>query len=133
MLAYRKRLVAAGGNVIKADAIKRMKAGTIAGPVAGTECTPFPTTSGRKELETDPTVPKGRYECVAYERRFPLSELEGKARTGIIGVPYWLVADYGKATFAYCRIVPRPGEGGRALAFVRVRPACGDPLTTERR
>lgn len=127
-LAYRARLVTAGHDVISADARERMRAGRIDGPVAGTECTPFPTTQGRRDLEADPSVPKGRYECLAYERRFPLSELAGKARTGIIGVPYWLVVDYRTARFAYCRIIPRAGEGGRALAFVRVERACGDPL-----
>ncbi len=127
-LAHRARLVDAGGAVIVADAKRRMAAGTVDGPIAGIECTPFPTTESRRALERDPSVPKGRYECLAYERRFPLSELEGKARTGIIGVPYWLVVDYTTARMAYCRIVPRAGEGGKALAFVHVERACGDPL-----
>lgn len=126
-IAHRKRLIAAGASNITKDARRRMRAGTIDGPVAGTECTPFPTTPTRQALESDPSVPKGRYECLAYERRFPLSELEGKARTGIIGVPYWLVVDYRQARLAFCRLVPRAGEGGKPLAFVRVRPACADP------
>ncbi len=126
-LAHRRRLVAAGANVISADARRRVKAGTVDGPVAGTECTPFPTTDTRRQQEDDPAIARGRYECLAYERRFPLSELEGKARTGVIGVPYWLVVDYGKARYAYCRLVPHAGEGGRALAFVRVAKPCADP------
>jgi hypothetical protein len=128
VLAHRARLVEAGAAIITADARRRMKAGTISGPVAGTECTPFPTTATRRTQEADPRLPANRYECLAYERRFPLSELEGKARTGIIGQPYWLVVDYRKASFAYCRLIPRAGEGGKPLAFVRIEPACADPL-----
>jgi hypothetical protein len=127
-LAHRARLVEAGAAAITADARRRMAAGDISGPVAGTECTPFPSGSGRRAQETDPAIPRNRYECLAYERRFPLSELEGQARTGIIGQPYWLVIDYGKASLAYCLLVPRAGEGGKPLAFVRVEHACADPL-----
>jgi hypothetical protein len=127
-LAHRVRLLDAGAAIITTDARARMKAGTLDGPVAGTECTPFPSTETRRQQEADPSIPANRYECLAYERHFPLSELEGKARTGIIGVPYWLVVDYRKASFAYCRLIPRAGEGGKPLAFVPVQPACSDPL-----
>jgi hypothetical protein len=127
-LAHRVRLLDAGAAAISSDARARMKAGIITGPVAGTECTPFPSTESRREQEADPAVPRNRYECLAYERRFPLSELEGKARTGIIGVPYWLVVDYGTAKLTYCRLIPRAGEGAKPLAFVPVAHACADPL-----
>ncbi|MEA2127079.1 MAG: hypothetical protein QOI80_3861 [Solirubrobacteraceae bacterium] len=127
-LAHRARLLDAGAAIITADARERMQAGTLDGPVAGTECTPFPSTATRRQQEADPSIAANRYECIAYERHFPLSELEGKARTGIIGVPYWLVVDYDKASFAYCRLIPRAGEGGKPLAFVPVQHACADPL-----
>jgi hypothetical protein len=128
VLGHRARLVTAGAAVIETDAKRRMRLGTVDGPVAGVECAPYPTTETRRAQESDPALRANRYECVAYERKFPLSELEGKARTGIIGVPYWLVLHYESARMAYCRIVPRPGEGGKALAFARVQHACGDPL-----
>lgn len=127
-LAHRRRLLTAGAGVITLDARRRVRSGEIDGPVAGTECTPFPTTQARRDQEADPALPRNRYECVAYERKFPLSELEGKARTGIIGQPYWLVIDYRRSRYAFCRLVPRAGEGGKPLAFVPVAPACADPL-----
>jgi hypothetical protein len=127
VLAHRARLVEAGTALITADARKRMAAGDISGPVAGTECVPFPLNDTRREEERDPSIARNSYECLAYERRFELSELNGKARTGIIGQRYWLVIDYAPAKLAYCLVIPPPGEGGKALSFVRVDPACTDP------
>ena len=127
-LAYRARLVAAGQAAVLTDSRRRMREGTIEGPVAGTECTPFPLTAPRRDLEADPSTPAGRYECMTYQRRFELSELEGRKRTGIIGVPYWLVVDYGTAKLTFCKITPRVGEGGRPLAEVATPTACLDPL-----
>jgi type II secretory pathway pseudopilin PulG len=127
-LAHRRRLLGAGRAIITRDARARVAAGTIDGPVQGTQCTPFPTTDGRRAQERDPAIVANRYECVAFERKFPLSELEGKARTGVIGAPYWLVVHYRTARLAYCKIQPRAGEGGRTLAFVRVERPCADPL-----
>jgi hypothetical protein len=65
---------------------------------------------------------------MAYERRFELSELEGRKRTGIIGAPYWLVVHYRTAKLTFCKITPRAGEGGRSLASVVVPVPCRDPL-----
>ncbi len=127
-LAYRARLVSAAKRLVTADARARVKAGTISGSVAGTQCTPYPAGPARDALEADPKVPRGRYECLAYARRFALSELEGKQRTGIIGSPYWLVADYGSGRMTYCKITPKVGEGGRSLASVPVPVPCRDPL-----
>ena len=128
LLTHRARLVDAGAAAITADARKHMAAGDFSGPVAGTECVPFPTTESRRAQESDPSIARNSYECLAYERHFQLSELNGKARTGIIGQRYWLVIDYAAAKMAYCLLVPPPGEGGKALAFVRVERPCEDPL-----
>jgi hypothetical protein len=128
VLAHRARLVEAGGAAITADARRHMAAGDVSGPVAGTECVPFPTTDTRRAQESDPSIARNIYECLAYERHFELSDLNGKARTGVIGQRYWLVIDYPAAKMAYCLLVPPPGEGGKALAFVRVERACTDPL-----
>jgi hypothetical protein len=127
-LAYRARLLSAGQAAVTADARRRVAEGTIAGPVAGTECTVWPRTAPRRDLEADPATPAGRYHCIAYERRFELSELEGEKRTGIIGAPYWLVVDYGTARMTFCKFSPRAGEGGTTLAQVRTPAGCLDPL-----
>lgn len=126
--AYRARLVEAGAAAITADARARMSAGTISGPVQGTQCAPFPATASRQAQERDASIARKRYECLAYERHFALSALEGKARTGAIGAPYWLVADYETGRLAFCLLVPRAGEGGKPLAFVRIAKPCADPM-----
>ena len=127
-LRYRARLVTAGEAAITADARRRVESGEITGTVAGTACRTFPFTQTRAGQETDPSVPRNRYQCIAYSRRFALPELEGEARTGLIGQPYWLIIDYASARMTFCKIAPRAGEGGRSLATVPVDPACRDPL-----
>ena len=127
-LAHRARLVTAGEAVITADARRRAQAGEVDGPIRGTTCSPYPDSFARRALEADPRAERGRYECIAYERRIDLPELQGRARTGVYGTPYWIVLDYGSARMTFCKIVPRPGEGGKPLASVAVPPACRDPL-----
>jgi hypothetical protein len=127
-LVYRARLVSAGQAFILADARGRAREGTIDGPVRGTTCYPYPRVQPRRALEADPSVPRGRYQCIAYKKRFALPALQGKARTGILGVPYWLVIDYGSGAMAACKVTPKAGEGGRSLAVVPVPVPCRDPL-----
>lgn len=125
---YRRRLVAAGEAQITANARRRVAAGEFSGPVSGTACRTFPFTDGRAAQEYDPAVQRNRYQCIAFSRRFALSELDGEARTGLIGQPYWLIADYRDGRLTLCKISPRAGEGGRSLATVPVDPACRDPF-----
>jgi len=127
-LAHRARLVTAGEAAITSDARGRVQTGELEGSVAGTDCSPFPKTQTRANQEADPALARNRYQCIAFSRRFALSELEGRPRTGVIGQPYWLIADYASARMTFCKITPRAGEGGRSLASVPVDPACRDPL-----
>src|SRR4051812_32447155 len=127
-LGHRARIVIAGEAAVTADARRRVRAGTVDGPIKATDCYPYPKTAPRRALESDPSVPAGRYQCLAYNTRFALPELEGRKRTGILGVPYWLVVDYGTSKMAFCKITPRAGEGGRSLATVPVPLPCRDPL-----
>lgn len=127
-LAHRVRLVTAGEAAVFADARRRVAAGTMDGPVADVRCTPYPHTDARRALEADTTVAKGRYECYAVERTFELSDLNGQARTGLVGIPYWLVVDYRTADMAFCKITPRAGEAGLRVNGVVVPEACRDPL-----
>ena len=129
VVAYRSRLVAAGESEITADALERARTGEIDRDIKGTRCKPFPYTSTREAQERDPAVQSNRYQCLAWNKRFALSELEGEARTGYIGQPYWLIADYETGRLTFCKITPRPGEGGKALVAVPVDPACRDPLS----
>jgi hypothetical protein len=127
-LRHRARLVAAGEAAITGDARRRIASGELDGPVAATLCRPFPYTQTRADQELDPAVPRNRYQCIAYSRRFALDKLEGRERTGVIGQPYWLIVDYRNARMTFCKITPKAGEGGRSLATVPVAPACRDPL-----
>jgi hypothetical protein len=111
-LEWRARVVTAGQATVAADARRRVAAGTMDGPVGGVQCTPYPGTEDRRALEADPRISRLRYECFVYERKVALPELEGKARTGLLGVPYWLVADYDADQMVFCKVVPRAGEAG---------------------
>ena len=93
----------------------------------GAECSPFPTTDARRAAEQRPGTPAGRYDCVAYTSKFEAPELTGQKRTGLFGYPYWLVIDYERSKFVWCKITPRAGEGGSALATVPVPVPCRDP------
>jgi hypothetical protein len=126
-LEHRAQLVATAERLVTRDARGRVRAGTMRGPIAGTDCRPYPTTVGRREDEEDPATKRGRYDCTAYTGHFATPELEGEQRTGITGQPYWVVIDYARATLTWCKVTPRAGEGGAVLASVPVPPPCRDP------
>ena len=126
-LVHRAALVTQAEALIAKDARGRVAAGTADGPIRGAECGPYPRTEGRRAAEADPATSVGRYDCVAYKQKAELSVLEGKQRTGLFGYPYWLVIDYDTAKFVWCKVTPRVGEGGRALASVPVPEPCRDP------
>jgi hypothetical protein len=127
VLAHRARAVAAIEQRVTSDARARVEAGRMEGPVAGTACSPFPRTETRASAELDPGLRVARYGCVAFRRRFELPELEGQARTGLLGQPFWAVADYDAGRVTWCKVTPRAGEGGKVLAFVPVPEPCRDP------
>lgn len=123
-LEHRAALVSAGESLIAEDARGRA---SVKGDIRGAECTPFPNTEGRRAAEQDPALTAGRYDCVAYTSKFDAPELDGQARTGLFGYPYWLVVDYDGSKLVWCKVTPRVGEGGRSLASVPVPEPCRDP------
>jgi hypothetical protein len=129
-LAHRAALITRGEALITRDARARVAAGRLEGPINGTECTPYPHVEARAAAERDPATPKGRYDCVAYKNKFEAPAVKGQVRTGLFGYPYWLVIDYERSAFVWCKVTPRAGEGGRSLAFVPVPPPCRDPAGT---
>jgi hypothetical protein len=126
-LEHRATLITEAEGLIAADARRRVAAGSLKGDIKGAECGPFPTTAERRAAEQDPGIRLGRYDCVAYTSKFEAPELEGKARTGLFGYPYWLVAEYDSGKLVWCKVTPRAGEGGRSLAAVPVPEPCRDP------
>jgi hypothetical protein len=127
-LAYRARLVAFTETAITRDARARVRAGTADGPIRGTSCAPYPkNVQARLAAEDDPRLRVGRYQCTAFRRRFPVQPLNGKARVGLIGEPFWAVLQYGTGQVTFCKIIPRAGEGGQVLVTVPVPVPCRDP------
>ena len=131
-LEHRRELAATAERLITRDALARVQAGTMNGPIAGTDCAPYPDISVRRQAEADPAAAIGRYDCVAYSKRVELPALEGARRQGVFGVPFWAVVDYRRATIVWCKVTPRAGEGGKTLAKVPVPPPCRDPLRRTR-
>jgi len=87
-------------NAINADALARVKAGTIDGPIHRTTCQPV--SFGPLE----PNATRGGYECIAVQADIQkVSE-----RSGVLGYPFWAVVDYKQGTFAWCKVNPKPGE-----------------------
>jgi len=126
-VAHRVVLVSRGESLIAADARGRVAAGRIDGTIRGAECSPFPTTGGRRAAEQAPDTPAGRYDCVAYTSKFEAPEVKGQRRTGLFGYPYWLVIDYERSKLVWCKVTPRAGEGGAVLVSVPVPAPCRDP------
>jgi predicted nucleic acid-binding Zn ribbon protein len=126
-LAHRERLVADAEAKITDDARERVAAGTLEGDIKGTECGPYPRTAARSAAERDPATAIGRYDCVAYTSKFDAPGANGEQRTGLFGHPYWLVVDYDRARFVWCKVTPRAGEGGSVLVTVAVPAPCRDP------
>jgi hypothetical protein len=122
-IAHRARLLERAEALITADARKRVAAGTLDGDIKGTSCDPFPATDERRAAERDPATTAARYDCVAFT-----SKLEGnQQRTAVFGHPFWLVIDYRRDAYVWCKVTPRAGEGGSVLVSVPVPAPCRDP------
>ena len=123
LVAHRARLLDRAEGLITADARKRVAAGTLDGDIKGTDCDLFPLTDERRAAESDPKTVAGRYDCTAYT-----SKLEGnQGRTAVFGHPFWLVIDFQRAKYVWCKLTPRAGEGGSVLVSVPVPQPCRDP------
>jgi type II secretory pathway pseudopilin PulG len=122
-IAHRARLLERAEALITTDARRRVAAGTLDGDIKGTECDLFPATDARRAAEDDPATAAGRYDCVAFT-----SKLEGnQQRTAVFGHPFWLVIDYRRDSYVWCKVTPRAGEGGSVLVSVPVPAPCRDP------
>ena len=103
---------------VTADARARARAGELDGPIARTECQPYPPGSVASSA-----APATRYSCVAVTGGFRV----GTGRVaGAIGYPFWARLDLRSGTYLWCRINPQPGETaiGNALATVALPRPC---------
>jgi hypothetical protein len=87
-------------HAVNADALARVQAGTIKGPIRRTTCQPVPFGP------LEPNANRGGYECIAVQADIQkVSE-----RGGVLGYPFWAVVNYKQGTFAWCKVNPKPGE-----------------------
>lgn len=124
-LAARRALLARAQASITRDARARVRRGLIDGPIAGTQCDPFPSTPTRRAAENG--LLTARYECIAFKSRVQIPPVNGRRLSGVYGFPFWVVIDYPRGTYVWCKVTPGVGEGGRSLAVVPVPKACRDP------
>ena len=121
---HRAQLLTAGEAAITQDARARVAGRDARRRHQGHDaarCSPPPTRAAPRR----PTRPRraARYDCVAYT-----SKLEGNNnRTAVFGHPFWLVIDFKRDRFTWCKTTPRAGEGGSVLISVPVAKPCRDP------
>jgi hypothetical protein len=128
LLAHRERLIADAEERIARDAQARVAAGTLdGGDIEGAQCEPYPRTAERRAAEQDPATVRARYDCIAYTTKFEAPASQGRERTGLFGHPFWLVVDFERARFVWCKVTPRAGEGGSVLVTVAMPAPCRDP------
>ena len=119
--AAQRTAVADLERAITADARARTAAGTLAGHVLTTTCTPF--TRGAVRVTPPPTATAAGYECTAVTREIPRS---ARNIAGAIGYPFWARVNFRRGTFQWCKVNLPPGEqgiGGEA-AVVALPAAC---------
>jgi hypothetical protein len=112
------QLVADLESAITADALARVKTGTIKGPIHGTRC------DAVKLGPLQPGAIRGGYECVAVNAEIPKSA----EPSGVIGYPFWAVVNYRRGTFAWCKVNPKPGEMATQTHEPVVNPPAGCDL-----
>ena len=107
----RERLAARAGlmdelrGAIVGDARRRVREGTLAGPIRRATCEPFPATVDAVGADEDLARRRGRFACLAIT-----AEIEGTARNaaGAVGHPYRAQVDFRTGRYAYCKISGRP-------------------------
>ena len=102
-LRARAAIVAELQRAIEADARARERAGTLAGSVRYVQCSPYPPGS-----KVPLRAASGSYACVAVNRLIT----SGSKVLGVFGDPFWARVDFARGRLAWCKINPRPGEGG---------------------
>jgi hypothetical protein len=120
-LAARAALVRNAEAAITRDAQARDRAGELKGPITRTECSPLLKAKDAVPDDRILTKPIGRYDCVAIKR-----SVTGEAgqSVGRLGFAFVAALDFKRFAYVWCRNTPAQGEGGVALAFVRLDRAC---------
>jgi hypothetical protein len=112
----RQQLVMALQGKVMADALARVRAKTLAGPVLRVSCAEYPPSPVRQSGRF------GAYSCLAVTR-----DIKSSGRTvGALGEPFFGRIDTANGRLAWCRIYPLPGETaiGSEAASVPLAPVC---------
>jgi hypothetical protein len=105
-LRARQGLVAVLARSIGADARARVRAGTLTGPVLSVRCSPYPPGSAAADAVLAERV--GSYACLVVNRQV----VGPSGVVGFFGDPFWARIDFSRGLLAWCKVNPRPGEGG---------------------
>ena len=122
-LARRAALVAALPDAIQADARRRVSSGALDGPIRSVRCEPYPRSASGNGAHLDPSVPTGRYSCLAVTQTVEAGE---RNEAAVIGHPYRAKVNFDSGRYAFCKVSGRPGEGSLGQQPVVPVPAvCG--------
>ena len=119
----RRKLVDAAAASVLADARRRVREGTMSGPIGGVDCEPFPRNVAGIGAEDSTDLRYGRYSCIAVTAKFDKNEATAG---GLLGHPYRVRIDFDTGQYAFCKIAGRPGEGSlKRRLGVTVPVECG--------
>jgi hypothetical protein len=122
-VGQRTELLADARAAIEQDALDRVAAGSLEGPVRRVTCEPFPRSLDDEGAHLDPGRSSGRYACLAVTQDVPAGE---RSVAAAIGHPYRLRIDFSRGRYALCKVAGRPGEGAPVVRPpVTVPRACG--------
>jgi hypothetical protein len=112
-LAARAELMDELPAAVLADARRRVRAGSLDGPVLRVECEPFPRSVDARGADTDLSRRSGRYSCIAVTAEFGRSE---QSIGGVIGHRYRALVDFGSGRYGYCKVSGQAGPSRDQLA-----------------
>lgn len=122
-VARRTTLLGEARAAVQADALRRVAAGSLDGPIRRVACEPYPRSREGRGAHLDPASDSGRYACLAITAEVPAGE---RAEASAIGHPYRLRIDFTSGRYALCKVSGRAGEGSiGAEPQVTVPRACG--------
>ena len=105
---------------IVADARRRVRLGSLAGPVLRVECEPFPRTVDGVGAHEDLSRRRGRYTCIAVTAEIERSEQTVGA---VLGHRYRTQVDFDTGRYAFCKVAGQSGPSREQL--VTTPRACG--------
>jgi hypothetical protein len=103
-----------------ADARRRVRAGSLEGPILRAECEPFPRSVDAIGADSDLSRRQGRYSCLAVTAEFERTE---QSIGGVLGHQYRTLVDFETGRYAYCKISGQAGPSRDQLATTPS--ACG--------